>query len=663
MKLTKFVKNLKIRTKTLILFTVCLLISMVITGFSVVRTIESTFSDQVETLLTAQANSFKERLSGYEELSKKLGESNKSDVEMILKNELFSINDTAERVSGAYTIAGEDGESVKFRIMDIIDKKKIGKSGFTFALDADSFPVVMPNVKLADEMSLMEKLKGKSGVEAVQTKDGETIFALCEWSDKYGWLLCAAIPENEASAGSIYIDNFAKTEFADFIHNKKIGKTGYYYAIDLKGRAVLHPDRETEGKDLSAEPFIKEMIEKKNGTITYRWKGEEKLVSFAHIDQLGLILAGGAPKGEMSGSFIRGVVIKFTAVATVMLIIALFLVNILFKNNVVDPINRLGSVIEKVADGKLNTSCDINRKDEVGEIGEHINNMLRQFSTALSEVNDASQDVSHHSRSLTDSSSKLSDAIKAQSERTANVERAVREILSSFEGISTNIETVSSEIMVIRKSAAQGQETLKATVSGIKSLTSTVVNTADNINSLGNSSEQIAEILKVITDIAEQTNLLALNAAIEAARAGEHGRGFAVVADEVRKLAERTREATEEISIMTENIRKQVQSSVNDISSSAKLAQDGEKMVNGLKEALDTIISGVIGVSDSIQSVSAAMEQQNRSSRQISENSATIASFSKTNSDIAFNNKEEAVKLNLLSDKLSGAVSRFSLNN
>ncbi len=661
--MTLNVKNMRIKTKTLILFSICILFSIVITGYSVISTIENHLFRQIETLLAFQANSLKERLKGFDELSAKLAESNKGDVNMILENELTSINDTAERISGAYTIAGEDFEAVKFRIMDIIDKKRIGKSGFAFALDTDSFMLVMPNMKIENEDSLLGQLKGKNDITILKSRTGERLYTRCSFSEKYQWLLCASLPEREASSGSIYIDNYAKKSFENMVQTQTIGKTGYYFVIDMKGSVMMHPDKAMKGKNLSKESFIKEMLKNRQGSLTYNWKGQRKLVSYAYIEPLNCILAGGAPASELVGGIIGGIIFRFTVIAIIVIIAASIFMNILFKSNIVNPINRLGSFLEKLSSGDLTSRYDINRRDEVGEMGEHVNHMADNFSATLKDVSTAANDVNKHSNELLNSSSQLSEAIRSQSERTAKVERAVREILVSFENISNNIDRVSTEVMQIRNSAANGQKTLEETVSGISTLTATVVSTSENMDSLGESSAHITEILQVITDIADQTNLLALNAAIEAARAGEHGRGFAVVADEVRKLAERTRSATEEISGMTDNIRRQVETSVNDFEKGAKLAKRGEELISGLKYALEEIINGVISVSDSIQSISAAMEQQNRSSRDISENSATIASFSKMNAEIAASNSSQADILNGLAESLGQAVKKFRLNN
>ncbi len=202
---------------------------------------------------------------------------------------------------------------------------------------------------------------------------------------------------------------------------------------------------------------------------------------------------------------------------------------------------------------------------------------------------------------------------------------------------------------------------LENTVNGIRNLSDTVINTSKTINNLGNSSKQIIEIVSVISEIADQTNLLALNAAIEAARAGEHGRGFAVVADEVRKLAERTVQATSEITDMTKGINADVHKSVTEMNKGATLAKEGEQLATELQLSLAEIINGVMETAESINSISAAISIQNASSQKISEDSSKIAGFSKRNAEIASTNKEQAEKLNLLATELLHSVDKFNL--
>jgi methyl-accepting chemotaxis protein len=302
-------------------------------------------------------------------------------------------------------------------------------------------------------------------------------------------------------------------------------------------------------------------------------------------------------------------------------------------------------------------------KDEVGSIGDDMNCMTANINNTLSQVKTAANDVNVNSESLSESGNTLSEAIRAQSERTANVERSIQEILTSFDEVSENIIEISSEITIIRSSAQEGQVVLDDTVKGIGNLSETVLNTSDTIDNLGESSKQIIEIVSVISDIADQTNLLALNAAIEAARAGEHGRGFAVVADEVRKLAERTVTATTEITNMTNGINMDVAKSVDDMKKGAALAKEGVELAANLQESLELIIRGVVETAGKIEAISVAIEQQNRSSKKISEDSSEIARFSKKNAEIAAGNRQQAEMLNDLAHKLLGTVEEFRLKS
>jgi methyl-accepting chemotaxis protein len=666
MKIKQITANMKIRTKAMFLVISFMIISLVITGSFALHTAESEFSRQTEFLLSSQAKALSDEIKSLQEVSDQLNEYMKKDTKKMLDNELKAIVDTADRLTSAYSIIGEGMMSIKFRLLDVIDKKTIGKSGFAFALEPDGYMAVFPDkeFKGQDEGKIFKEiLDKKNGFTFLESKNGEKIYVSYSYNSRYDWYVCTAIPESELSESSAYIEKYAKKSFETFVKKEKIAKTGYYFVLDMKGKIVIHPDNKQVGANASEYPFIKEIIKNKNGSIEYNWQGEKKLASYAYVQPLNYILVGGANKGEFIEDFQKELICKFAIVAAVMIIIVAILLNTLFNNSIVKPIKRLGKYIEKISEGDLTDEFKVLHKDEIGEMSRYINSMVDNINIALTNVSRASSEVQKHSENISDSGATLSDAIKAQSERTANVEQAVQEILTSFEDISVNIEGISGEISTIRNSAQGGQKMLDKTVYGIKNLAENVFSSSETINSLGKSTEQITQIISVINEIADQTNLLALNAAIEAARAGEHGRGFAVVADEVRKLAERTVDATEEISHMTLGIRKEVTASVSDMSKGAEMAKEGEEMISGLQISLAEIINGVVDVADKIQAVSAAVKQQNASSKQISENSSKIASFSKNNSEIAAGNKEQAKLLLNLSKEMFETVSRFRLKN
>ena len=657
--------NFKIKTKALTLFILFIAISISITVVSVIRTAENHFSKQVERMLTAQSDALSEKIKSFDTVSAELKKYNMNDIKTILNNELDAMQDTAERVATAYAMTGEKDMAIQFRIMDIVDKKTVGKTGFAFAMDEDGMMSVNPDKRFAKEANkILEEMASKKGGSAeIPFARGGTAEVSCRNFDRFSLIVCAALPDSETSASSDFVTKFARSSFDDFVKTQKVAETGYYFLMDSKGSVLIHPDKELVGKNMLEYPFAKTIIEKKNGSVRYTWNGVRKLAGFAYIEPLDAILVGGADINEFVGDIKKDILLKPVLVGIVVIIIATLLMNTLINRTIVHPIKKLGTYIETISTGDLNAECSLVYQDEVGVIGSYMNRMTENISRTLGSVKQSAHDVKEHSESLSQSGSQLSEAIRAQSERTSSVERSVHEILESFDVISGNMQEINSEINHINTSAQAGQNVLENTVTGIRNLSETVIKTSDTINSLGNSSKQILEIVRVISDIADQTNLLALNAAIEAARAGEHGRGFAVVADEVRKLAERTVQATAEINQMTSGISRDVNKSVQDMKVGAKLAQEGEELATELQMSLAGIISGVMEAAEKIESVSAAVEQQNQSSRKISDDSSKIAGFSKNNADIAAGNRQQADMLNGLAATLMETVDKFTLKS
>lgn len=659
------IANMTIKTKALLLFISFIIISLGITVYFAIRVAEVHFSRQVESMLASEAQSLNDKLKSFDMVAKELNSYVANDIMRLLDNEIESITDTAERVATAYMISGEGEFAIQFRVLDIIDKKTVGKSGFAFALDEDGMLSVMPDRKFSkDAQPLIDKIaKQKDIVLTIPFQRRGYAMVSCKPNERFKSIICAAIPDSEMSASSDFIDKYAKESFEKFVNTKVIGNTGYYYLINEKGDVLMHPDKKIVGKNLADRDFVKYILKEKNGSVKYRWEGVKKLAGFAHMESMNAILVGGADINEFVGDMKRDIILRPVLVGLFVIVIVSLLVNVLINRTIVSPINKLGGYIEKISEGDLADECQLTNKDEVGSIGLYLNSMTDNINATLANVKISADNVREHSESLYASGTQLSEAIKAQSERTGNVERSIQEILTSFDDVSRNIHEVSSEINMIRSSASDGQQVLENTVSGIKNLSETVINTSGKINRLGDSSKQIIEIVKVISDIADQTNLLALNAAIEAARAGEHGRGFAVVADEVRKLAERTVTATAEINDMTSGISKDVNRSVEDMRAGAQLAKEGEALAFELQSSLEGIISGVVEAAEKIESVSAAITQQNESSRKISEDSSQIAGFSKNNAEIAHSNRKQAEMLKGLAQGLQNAVEKFRLKS
>jgi len=200
------------------------------------------------------------------------------------------------------------------------------------------------------------------------------------------------------------------------------------------------------------------------------------------------------------------------------------------------------------------------------------------------------------------------------------------------------------------------------TVAGMKKIALVVKQSAETVQELGRSSDQIGEIIGVIDDIADQTNLLALNAAIEAARAGEQGRGFAVVADEVRKLAERTTKATKEIAGMIKKIQLDTKGAVSSMEEGTKQVDEGIKMADKAGASLHEIVGISQRVTDKVSQIAAASEQQSSASEQISKNVEAISSVTSETAAGVQQVARAAEDLNRLTENLQQLLAKFNLS-
>lgn len=271
----------------------------------------------------------------------------------------------------------------------------------------------------------------------------------------------------------------------------------------------------------------------------------------------------------------------------------------------------------RLADGDLTAHVTVQGKDELSRVGLSFNQMASQFSHLISEVNASSEQVNQTANGLSTAAGQVAQGSRLQSEQAAAAANSVELLNAEFKEIAATSVDIVSAANNARELSSRGNQVVSSAVQGIEKVAKTVSESAVSISDLGQRSKQIGQILSVIKDIADQTNLLALNAAIEAARAGEQGRGFAVVADEVRKLAERTTSATAEISTMVGAIQKDTQQAVETMRQSSDDVRDGVALANEAGKALKDI-------SESVEHVVAMIGQIANSTRNQSEASESL---------------------------------------
>ncbi|MGC8594373.1 MAG: methyl-accepting chemotaxis protein [Candidatus Kryptoniota bacterium] len=321
---------------------------------------------------------------------------------------------------------------------------------------------------------------------------------------------------------------------------------------------------------------------------------------------------------------------------------------------------RISDVIEAVTAGDLTRQLDIERDDEVGTLMKKINQMVNDLGKLISEVHIAGNSLGEASEQISSAAEEMSSGSSEQANQTNEVATAMEQMSRTIIESSKNATDAAEMARKAAQLANEGEKVFQETIGGMTKIAQIVNKSAETVDKLGKSSAQIGEIIQVIDDIADQTNLLALNAAIEAARAGEQGRGFAVVADEVRKLAERTTSATKEIAAMIKRIQSETTQVVTAMTEGNIEAENGMKLADRAADSLSEIIRSVNSVMSMINQIAAASQEQSSASEQISHNVESISTVAKQVSNAAADMAKTAETLNSLTAHLRSLIERFN---
>lgn len=484
--------------------------------------------------------------------------------------------------------------------------------------------------------------------------------------------------------------------------NVHIGKNGYFFATDKSGKFLAHPTKEGsdvfDSKDSNGVLYIQDFIQKGDnggGFTLYNFplpnkpnQIEPKITYTARDPHWGWYVSASSYMMDFNSGANQILHILFICLGAALGLGAIIIY--FFANSFSKPISEIALKARKIADGDLTVELtNVKNKDEIGDLAQSFNSMATNLKGVI-------QQISKSAELVTASSEELQATSELAANATEQISSAMQEVASGSEtqvasskqsaiamdevsiGIQRIAEFATKVMDSTQKTTAlskQGNQSIQKAIHQMDAIEMGTKKTMADIEKLTGLSEEIGKIIELITGIADQTNLLALNAAIEAARAGEHGKGFAVVADEVRKLAEQSRNSAAQIVGLIQEVQKGTKEANRGMHESAKNVDLGKNIINQTEEAFQHILNAVESVNGQIQEVSATSEQISANSEEVSASVEQLAEIamgaSKEAQNVAVSSEGQLASmedlrasseaLSKLAQDLQGVVAKFKM--
>jgi methyl-accepting chemotaxis protein len=328
---------------------------------------------------------------------------------------------------------------------------------------------------------------------------------------------------------------------------------------------------------------------------------------------------------------------------------------------IVAPLRSVIRVAQQIASGDLSATVEVTRRDEIGQLMQAMQQMGAGLSSIVSGLQAGIEQLASSAQSLSTVTEQTNLEVSSQKEETEQVATAMNQMTATVHDVARNAEEAAQAAQTADDKVESGQQVVRQSMARIEQLADSATSASSSIESLSAEIQNIGTVLSVIKSVAEQTNLLALNAAIEAARAGEQGRGFAVVADEVRALAKRTQQSTEEIERLVSALRSAAQSSVQQIQNSGELVKLAVSDALQTESALGSIAAAVSLIQQMNQQIAAAAEEQSSVAEEINRSVTSIRASADQSSLAMQGNAASSIELAQLGVELKGMVGHFRL--
>ncbi len=474
--------------------------------------------------------------------------------------------------------------------------------------------------------------------QAIKGEDAISNPLLNKVSGKIAVAVAVPVKNGNSVVGVLYA-TINMDGLTQYVISIKIGQTGYAFINQKDGTTIIHPSKEVAMKnnsltDANADPgrkaLTQRMVTGEKGLVTLTALGIDRYYAYAPVPGMSWSLAVTVPVAEVSGA-----VSSLTIISLVTIVIVLIIAGIIiawFARRIARPIKELEAAADRIAAGDISRSdLNIRSNDEIGRLGKSFETMTVNLRGLIQKILGATDQVAASSEELTASSEQAAQAAnqiaasintvaagaEAQLTAAGDASSVVEEMSAGIEQIAAGAQEVAAQSASAAGKAKQGDKEVADAITQMEKIENTVNTSAKVVAKLGERSKEIGLIVDTISGIAGQTNLLALNAAIEAARAGEAGQGFAVVAEEVRKLAEQSQDAAKKIAELIGEIQGETEKAVVAMDDGTREVKTGTEVVQKAGAAFREIADMVTEVSGQVKEISASIQQMATGSQQI----------------------------------------------
>lgn len=545
---------------------------------------------------------------------------------------------------------GDEPVANNFQLVDTVTDL-MGGTATIFSRQGDDFIRISTNVMKNDKRAIGTKLSptGKA-MKAIQNK--KPYFGQVDiLGNSYLTAYDPIFDRNNEVIGIWYVGYKAALEtLNEEVKKMRILDEGFVALLDGKGVVRQHSDHLNKKE-------VERIIQQSKNNKSEGWQ-----VKFYQYQRWGYQIVVGAKQSDISGAIASSVLVGFLKLLFTMLAFGV-MIYFLLNKIVLRPIAQQTKAINELTqgDGDLTRRIDDSRKDEIGQMATAFNLLLDKLQQTIKSVKVQSTQILESVSELTQLSTSLSDEQVTQHQKADLLASAVEEFRATAKMVADNTDNASELSSGLYVEAKEGSDTLSDTTERITRQSASIASSEAVIDELAKDSESISTVLDVIRNIAEQTNLLALNAAIEAARAGEQGRGFAVVADEVRSLASRTQQSTEEINTMIEKLQKQSQQATGLMHQNRIEAEENVSYTEKANLAFQNVLNAMHQINQFNEEVSRAANEQSTVSESISHDISEVSESCTRSSQSTEQARQATKELNDMVDKMNKLLAEFKV--